>query len=180
MGKWLAQEGYRGIYGCDFLVDDNGKVFFLEVNARKQGTTMEFCCTLEQSLPVGSPMLPELEYYSVTESRFPENTIEMKENTKNIHWGTYNYKIDRMICTEGYIPQSSHEREAFEKVAYNRLDKDFLILEHIGNDFVVAEGSFLGRIVALGHDPSSVDQGLKLGKKTIELTINKTLHLKTE
>ena len=168
VGKWLVKEGYRGIYGCDFLVDHQEKVFFLEVNARKQGTTMEFCCTLEQNLPLGSPMLPELEYYAVTHGRFPDNTVEMKNNLKNIYWGTYNYKIDNMIFTEGYIPQHSREREAFSKVADNRLQKDFLILEHIGNDFIVAQGSFLGRIVALGHDQSGVQQGLKLGKKTME------------
>jgi ATP-grasp domain len=175
VGKWLVKEGYRGIYGCDFLVDHQEKVFFLEVNARKQGTTMEFCCTLEQNLPLGSPMLPELEYYAVTHGRFPDNTVEMKNNVKNIYWGTYNYKIDNMIFTEGYIPQHSREREAFSKVADNRLQKDFLILEHIGNDFIVAQGSFLGRIVALGHDQSGVQQGLKLGKKTIELTVNGTI-----
>lgn len=175
VGKWLVKEGYRGIYGCDFLVDHQEKVFFLEVNARKQGTTMEFCCTLEQNLPWGSPLLPELEYYAVTQGRFPDNTVEMKDNVKNIYWGTYNYKIDNMVFTEGYIPQHSREREAFKKVADNRLQKDFLILEHIGNDFIVAQGSFLGRIVALGHDQSGVQQGLKLGKKTIELTVNGTI-----
>ena len=90
---------------------------------------------------------------------------------KNIFWGTYNYKIDHDVSTKGYIPQSSHEREAFRKVAGNQLKKDFLVLEHIGNDFVVAEGCFLGRVVALGHDPMTVEQGLKLGKRTIELTI---------
>lgn len=175
VGKWLAKEGYRGIYGCDFLVENEGMVFFLEVNARKQGTTMEFCCTLEQSLPPGSPMLPELEFYAVAEGRFPVNTVEMKKNVRNINWGTYNYKINDMVFTEGYIPQNSHEREAFKKVAENLLNKDFLIMEHIGNDFIVAQGSFLARIVALGHDQSGVQQGLKLGKKTIELTINGTI-----
>lgn len=173
VGKWLAGEGYRGIYGCDFLVDYNSEVVFLEVNARKQGTTMEFCCTLEQSLPSDSPMLPELEYYAVIHGKFPENAIEMKKNIKNIHWGTYNYKIDKPVFTQGYIPQSSHEREAFKKVADHNLSKDFVILEHIGNDFVVEEGSFLGRIVALGHDPSSIQQGLDQGRKIIELTIAK-------
>ena len=173
VGRWLAKEGYRGIYGCDFLVDDNSQVVFLEVNARKQGTTLEFCCTLEQSLPSGSPMLPELEYYAVIHGKFPENAKEMKKNIKNIHWGTFNYKIDKQVFTQGYIPQSSHERQAFKKVADNNLNKHFVILEHIGNDFVVAEGSFLGRIVALGHDPSSIQQGLDQGRKIIELTIAK-------
>jgi hypothetical protein len=111
----------------------------------------------------------------VVDGKFPENACETNNIVQDIHWGTYNYKIDQMICTQGYIPQSSHERDAFKKVARNHLNKDFLILEHIGNDFVVAQGSFLGRIVALGHDQPSVNQGLELGKKTIELTINETI-----
>lgn len=53
-----------------------------------------------------------------------------------------------------------------------------MILEHIGNDFVVAQGSFLGRVVALGHDHFSVQQGIRLGKKTIELTIGENIQEK--
>ncbi len=172
-GKWLAQEGYRGIFGCDFLVDDQNNIRFLEINARKQGTTLEFCCTLEQLLPPGSPTLPELEFYAVTEGVFPVNTVEMVSNPKNLHWGTYNYKIQDPVQTEGYIPQSAQEREAFKKVAQGRLKKDFLILEHAGCDFVVAQGAFIARIVALGHNTADVEQGLKQGQKTIDLTIIK-------
>lgn len=172
IGRILASEGYRGIFGCDFLVDDDERIFFLEVNARKQGTTLEFTCTLEQSLPETAPTLPELEYYAVARHKFPEHTVEPGANPENIHWGTYNYKIDRFIQTNGYFPQQAHERQAFWKVAHKKLKKDFLILEHVGSDFIVAEGSFLGRIVALGQDHASVRQGIEQGKKTIELTID--------
>jgi ATP-grasp domain len=172
-GKWLAREGYRGIFGCDFLVDDENNIRFLEINARKQGTTLEFCFTLEQSLPPGSPMLPELEFYAVTEGVFPVNAVETVSNPKNLHWGTFNYKIQDPVQTEGYIPQSAQEREAFKKVAQGKLKKDFLILEHAGCDFVVAQGAFIARIVALGHSPVDVEQGLKQGQKTIDLTIIK-------
>ncbi len=173
IGGWLARDGYRGIFGCDFLVDDNNDIYFLEINARKQGTTLEFCCTLEQSLPAGSPMLPELEFYAVTKGLFPANTVEMKSNPKNLHWGTYNYKINDPVQTKGYIPQSAQEREAFMKVAEGKLIKDFLILEHTGCDFILAEGAFIARIVALGHNRSDVQQGLNQGRKTIELTFVK-------
>ena len=88
VGKLLGQQGYRGIFGCDYLVDEEGRVVFLEINARKQGTTLEFCFTLEQTLPEGSPMLPELEYYAVTENRFPPNTVEMNGNTRKNNWGS--------------------------------------------------------------------------------------------
>ena len=175
LGQWLVREGYRGIFGCDFLVDDNDDIYFLEINARKQGTTLEFCCTLEQSLPPESPMLPELEFYAVNKGMFPPNTMEMKSNPKNLHWGTYNYKIHDSVQTSAYIPQSAQEREAFKKVAERKLRKDFLILEHAGCDFVIAEGAFIARIVALGHNPTDVQQGLNQGRKTIDLTIIKKL-----
>ena len=172
IGRWMGRQGYRGIFGCDYIVVPGGEIFFLEINARKQGTTLEFCCTLEQSLPQGAPSLPEIEYYAVTRSELTPQTTEMVGNEHHLHWGTYNYKLSRTVSTNGYIPQSSLEREAFKKVANHELQKDFLILEHIGSDFVVAEGSFLARIVALGHDHESVAQGISQGLKTIELTID--------
>lgn len=175
LGQWLGREGYRGIFGCDFLVTEDGDIRFLEINARKQGTTLEFCCTLEQSLPVGSPMLPELEYYAVEEDVLPVNAREMAGNPRNLHWSTYNYKLHSSVRTDGYIPQGVGEREAFKRVAGGNLKKDFLILEHTGSDFIVAQGAFIARIVALGHDHQSVAQGLKQGLRTIDLTIAEKL-----
>lgn len=169
-GQWMAGQGFRGIFGCDYIVDEEERIRFLEINARKQGTTLEFCCTLEQSLPPGSPMLPELEYFSVTQGSFPGNTVEMDGNPKNLHWGTYNYKIHEKVYTCGYFPQYVRERQAFSKVARGKLKKDFMILEHAGSDFIVAEGSFIGRIVALGDSHASVQQGITQGRRALDTT----------
>ncbi len=172
VGEIMVAEGYRGIFGCDFIVDEGGEIRFLEVNARKQGTTMEFCCTLEQCLPPGAPLLPELEYWAVCDNRIPDDAVEPAAAARGLCWGTHNYKLHRTIRTDGFIPQSGREREAFGKVARRNLKKDFLILEHVGSDFIVAEGSFLARIVALGTEPEAVRQGLRQGIRTIQLTIS--------
>ena len=116
--------------------------------------------------------MTELEFYSVTENILPVNTLEMTDNPKKLHWGTYNYKLKNTVHTNGYFPQYAGEREAFKKVADGRLMKDFMILEHTGSDFVVAQGAFIGRIVALGQDHESVRQGLNQGIRAIELTID--------
>ena len=173
VGKWLAREGFQGMFGCDYIVDPKGRIFFIETNARKQGTAMEFCCALENNLPQGSAMLPELEYYAVEQGRFPENTRELLENPKNIHWGTYNYKTHGSVNTCATIPHNGQEREAFKKIADNRLKRNVLIMDHIGGGFMVADGSFFARIVALGKDRSSVIKGLDSAKKTIASTILK-------
>ena len=172
VGQWLAMEGFRGIFGCDYLVDVQGRIFFIEVNARKQGTAMEFCCTLENMLPKGSAMLPELEYYAVFQERFPEHTLEMQNNFKNIHWGTHNYKTHGTVNTGSTISCHASERKAFRQLAENRVQQDVLIFDHLGSGLVVAEKSFLARIVALGKNRSSVLKGLEQGKKNIESTLS--------
>lgn len=172
IGKILGKEGYRGIFGCDYLIDKKGNIHFIEINARKQGTTLEFCYTLEQTLPEGSPMLPELEYYAVTENRFPPNAREMNGNHRGIHWGTYNYKITSETLTTGYIPQNPYERETFKKIASKELLKDFLILEHLGTNFMVAPGTFLARVVSVARSRDDVQEGLCQGVGFIQQTIN--------
>jgi hypothetical protein len=171
VGRVLGQSGYRGIFGCDYLIDYEGEIVFLEINARKQGTTLEFCHTLEQSLPEGSPSLMELEYFAVTEDRFPKNTVELLDNNRNLHWGTYNYKIDTQKRTTGYIPQNTYERETFRKVANGELLKDFAILEHVGTNFYIMPGTFLARVVSVATNREDVDEGLCQGVGFIKQTI---------
>lgn len=171
VGRYLGKKGYRGIFGCDYLIDNDGNILFLEINARKQGTTLEFCFTLEQSLPEGSPSLPELEYYAVTENRFPPHTVEMDSNIRSIHWGTYNYKVTEELITTGYIPQNPYEREAFKKVARKELLKDFAILEHLGTNLKVLPGTFLARVVSVARTREDVDEGLCQGVGFIKQTI---------
>lgn len=171
VGRELGRAGYRGIFGCDYLIDREGDIRFLEINARKQGTTLEFCFTMEQTLPEGSPMLPELEYYAVTENRFPSNAVEMTANHRSIHWGTYNYKLTTKQLTTGYIPQNPYERETFKKIARNELIKDFVILEHLGTNFLVQPGAFLARVVSVAHCAQDVSEGLCQGVGFIKQTI---------
>ena len=171
IGREIAKGGYRGIFGCDYLIDRNGSIYFLEINARKQGTTLEFCFTLEQNLPEGSPMLPELEYYAVVENRFPPNTVEMKSNRRQLHWETYNYKVSTAKLTTGYIPQNPYERETFRKVGHKELIKDFVILEHLGANCLALPGTFLARVVSVARNTKDVSQGICQGVSFIKQTI---------
>ncbi|NOQ45767.1 MAG: ATP-grasp domain-containing protein, partial [Desulfobulbaceae bacterium] len=174
VGRMIGSHGYRGIFGCDFIVDRENQVKFLEINARKQGTTLEFCYTLEQLLPEGSPSLPELEYFAVQQHRFPVNAVELERITRPLCWGTYNYKLKEEEETCGYIPQNPYEREAFRKVARGELFKDFVILEHIGSKQVVLPGTFLARAVAVAGCHEDVQEGLQQAREMIELTIRRT------
>jgi hypothetical protein len=172
VGRRLGTLGYRGIFGCDYVVDDDGAILFVEVNARKQGTTLEFCCTLEQLLPDGTPMLPELEYHAVTGNRFPDGIRELPPgHDGGIYWGTYNFKLTEDACVAGFMPYCGDERQCFRLAVREKISRQFVILEHIGHDFVLAAGSFLGRVVALGRDHACVLQGLQQGRQMLEGTV---------
>jgi hypothetical protein len=43
-------------------------------------------------------------------------------------------------------------------------------MEHIGSDFVVAQGTFIGRIVSLGFDFDAVNEGLSQGLEKLQMS----------
>jgi len=176
VGRIMGSSGYRGVFGCDYVLDRNSNILFVEVNARKQGTTMEMCCNLENSLPKDCPNLPELEYFAVMQNRFPENTIELEGNPSGIHWGTYNLKVDREVVTRKSLEQPAHEREVFRRIAAESGNvSQQIVVEHIGADFVVKPGTFLGRVISVAKNHETVYRGLDEGKKTLEETIERNL-----
>lgn len=181
VGKKMAQLGYRGIFGCDYIIAGDKKVFFIETNPRKQGTTMEFCCALRTMLPLGSPNLPELEFYAVTENmKAPRMREPDYFKNPDIYWSTYNVKMNNRMVTHSYLPQQRGEIEMFESVAKNKLTKEYMILEHIGQDFFVNEGSFLGRVIATGKNYKDVDDGIRMGKKMIDFTIKSAIEFELD
>ncbi|WP_458700861.1 ATP-grasp domain-containing protein [Sulfurospirillum sp. 1307] len=172
VGKEMAKMGYRGIFGCDFIVTDDSKVYFIETNPRKQGTTMEFCCTLRNILPKGAPNLPEIELYAVTKNKKAPKMVEPDFfGEPLICWGTYNYKIEQKLTTHSYLPQQNGEIAMFDNIAKNKINKEFMVVEHIGQDFFVNEGSFLGRVIAVGKTHKDVDDGIDMGRRILNYTI---------
>jgi len=172
VGQMLGRQGYRGIFGCDYIIADDGTIYFIEINARKQGTTLEFCYTLEQALPDGSPMLPELEYYAVTVNRFPKNSVELNLSYDQINWGTYNFKVFEEKVTTGYVPHNPYERISFQKIAQGDLNNDFVVLEHVGIGLTVLPGTFLARVVSVAENRVDMKAGLRQGVGFIKQTIN--------
>jgi hypothetical protein len=172
VGRFLGRHGYRGIFGCDYIVTPDNRVLFIEINARKQGTTLQFCHALQQLLPPGSPSLPELEYAAVMEGRFPDKTMECGPvDDCRLWWGTYNYKLQQDCRTCGFIPQAVHQADSFAKIAQGSLRKDFLVVEHVGSEMDVRQGTFLSRVVSIGRNRRDMLEGLENGRKQIELTI---------
>lgn len=170
VGRTLGAMGFRGIFGCDFIVDAEDNIFFIEVNPRKQGTTMEYCCTLEHLLPAGAPNLPALEIGAVLDGRFPEDTASVDANraqAAGIHWGTFNDKVEgACVQTRTELPQRMKERQLFARVAAGG-GAGHVILEHVGADVDVQPGTFMGRVAAVGPNRRAMKAALARGKKKL-------------
>ena len=172
VGRVIGGLGYRGIFGCDYIVDLDGQIRFIEINARKQGTTLEFCHALAQVLPPGSPLLPELEYRAVTENRFPDSAVEPAPDWRpGFCWGTYNYKTTGRVQTRHQLPQHRHERELFASVAAREQEQGRVLLEHVGENRTVLPGTFLARTVAVGRSQELVSATLARAREEIQTTI---------
>lgn len=175
VGRKLGEIGFRGIFGCDYIVDSCDNVYFIEVNPRKQGTTMEFTCMLEQLFPRNAHSLMDLEYFAVTEGRFPSDTPWPdfgSTKTRNVvHWGTYNYKVNSTVRTYDFLQQATSERQLFKQCALHGKG-GHLILEHVGRNVVVKPGTFLARVISVDKNHDVMLQRLEQGIHDIETTFS--------
>jgi hypothetical protein len=167
VGRVLGAAGYRGIFGCDYIVDKEGKVWFVEVNARKQGTTMEMCCTMESLLPDGAPTLMDLEYHAVTESRLPEGVQELKEAINDFCWRTYNVKIDHETVTGPFVPQDNDEGDLFLRIRARETSHGMIVVEHVGHHCRVQSGCFVGRVIAVASRRDDLVSDIDVGKAMV-------------
>lgn len=163
VGQVMGRSGYRGIFGCDYIVDHDDQVFFVEVNARKQGTTMEMCCTLENALPADTPGLLELEYHAVMHNRFPDNMREVQEAIGDLCWRTYNFKMEREAVTNQFIPLDEDERDLFRQIKNRTQEHGMIIVEHVGSSLAIQPGTFLGRVVAVSNRRDRLEEDIRQG-----------------
>jgi lysine 2,3-aminomutase len=167
VGRYMGAQGYRGIFGCDYIVDDNGQIYFVEVNARKQGTTLESTLTLLHSLP-GHPSLPEIEFCAITQGKLPQSLIEMDSTESDLCWGTYNVKCQEDILAVRDIPRLQHEMEVFRSVSESTGGQSFAIVEdYVGSGIYQRAGGFVGRCISVGKTLPGVHRSLR--KKELEV-----------
>jgi hypothetical protein len=160
--------GYRGCFGCDFIVDRSGKIHFIEINARKQGTTMETALTMQQRLP-GHPTFPELEMAAVLEGSFPAGLVEMDSTKSPICWGTFNFKAESDLYVKGYVPVFLEEEELFAQAETGKTG--YIVVEHVGPEASIAAGGFLARVIAVGGCRREVIEGLRKGREEIRQSL---------
>jgi len=169
VGNHMGSQGYRGVFGCDYIVDGQGEILFIEVNARKQGTTMETTLAMIHNLP-GMATFPELEMMAVLENRLPDGLKEMDSRNGPLCWGTYNYKAVEDCLVNNYVPPSMDEEDLFEEAMAGR--GGHVVLDHVGPKTYISAGGFMARVVAAGPTPDDVRKGLKAGASQVHASIS--------
>ncbi|MCG6919256.1 MAG: ATP-grasp domain-containing protein [Deltaproteobacteria bacterium] len=167
VGRYMGAKGYRGMFGCDFLVDEDGKPYFIEVNARKQGTTLETALTMLCRHP-GHPSLLEIEFSAITQGRLPDGITEMDSTESDLCWGTYNVKSEQDIEVVRDLPKFQSEPDIFRLVYLDKsLEATAIVEDHLGLGVYQRTGGFAGRCVSVGKTMSSMFP--LLGKKELEV-----------
>ncbi len=168
IGYKMGEMGYRGIFGCDYIVDAKGNVYFVEINARKQGTTMETVLTMLHRLPK-HPTLLDMEFEAVTNNRLPDNLIEMDPTKPGLSWEVYNVKPEKDLFVIKEIPKLKSEMELFAEIAKNKEKKASTIVEdHLGEGLYQRAGGFVARIISVGNDLNEVRKELDRAKAIVE------------
>jgi hypothetical protein len=172
VGKYIGAQGYRGIFGCDYIVDNDGQVYFVELNARKQGTTLESTLTMFHRLP-GHPTLPEIEFHAFLQGKLPPGLAEMDSTESPLCWGTYNVKCERDVLVNREIPRSQSEAELFRRV---RVERDYqagaIVEDHIGPSVYQRAGGFVGRCISVGKTLPEMLRCLEETKLEVESSIS--------
>jgi lysine 2,3-aminomutase len=168
VGRYMGAQGYRGIFGCDYIVDDSGQIYFVEVNARKQGTTLESTLTMLHRLP-GHPSLPEIEFCAITRGKLPQGLIEMDSTESDLCWGTYNVKCQEDVLAIRDIPRLHNETEAFRRVSESAGDLTCAVVEdYLGAGVHQRAGGFVGRCISVGKTLSGVQQALEERERAVK------------
>ena len=151
IGEELASKGYRGFFGCDFIVTREGETFVVDLNPRKQGG---FLCNLlmfEILKPEGCPGLLDLELMQIEQPNPPLSSSELSKlkGTENprIHFGWAQSKIRPR---HKYFRISGEVWEGSEEICFTNIGSR-CVKSFFPQGVTFYDGSFLGCVVTTGN-----------------------------
>ncbi|MBW2992137.1 ATP-grasp domain-containing protein [Candidatus Woesearchaeota archaeon] len=143
IGKYMGGKGYRGCFGVDFMIDKKGSLYFVEINPRKIGSTLESTLAHKTENP-DEASIPELEFLAVTEGRF-EGVYSMP----NVNWGVLSIKAKEGQTTGNEIRADVRERQVFE-------DSGSAVLDHPGKGILYLADGRLAKAVSVNGSRDNI------------------------
>jgi len=159
IGKYLGEQGYRGFFNLDFLVDRKNKVYFSEINPRMGGSTLERVYMHEITKEKNALSLPELELMAITKNTFGK--LKAKKMKKaNFSWGVLKVKAEKGTKTIGNLLPECSEFGAFKEFKTT-------VLGFPANNVTFLKESNFCKIVSVKLSRKEVEKELKEKAKLV-------------
>lgn len=149
IAKFMQSRGYRGFIGLDWVLSDNGELFFIEINPRKNRSSGVMCAFLDVHRHEDSPSAIDFELNSRVFSPTASYTYSLP---MNIHWGMKVFKGGGQIEVIKNIGPKFSEKDMFDK---DNLGK-YSILDMPTAGSQLSYYPDLARIVATGESREKV------------------------
>lgn len=158
IGIYLSGLGFRGMYGCDFIIDGNEKLFVVELNPRRQSTYLMTqlmskkidLLEAELLLAIGGG-IPEFNYDDI-QGEYIWLHNKLKQNLK-FQFLTKEFKINS-------------ENKPLEKIG------EKFICSYFPTEYIMNDCNFFGYYIATGK---SYEKVLENSKKEINEVLLKSL-----
>jgi hypothetical protein len=167
IGQALAKEGYRGIFGCDWLVTPEEELWFVEINARKVGSALEvgLAAWMGDSSRCN---LAALELYAVKYGTFRASGEKLSlRPPEGLHFGVEFVKETRRVHLKADLPKPPSESELFSSLGGGERGA---IFDHPGAGMTLHRG-FLARMVAVADSRLGLRTLLSSQRRAVEKTI---------
>ena len=98
----LRNEGYRGIAGIDYIIDENNQVYCLEINPRFQSSTVIISKYLQESNSFfnNSPVTPDTSVFDINSNAFEDVVKNSVSFYDEINYSCYFYYNDAELTLE--------------------------------------------------------------------------------
>ncbi|EFK96100.1 pyruvate carboxylase, partial [sediment metagenome] len=158
IGDYLSELGFRGLFGCDFIIDETGKVYVVELNPRRQS------CYLITQLMSKQIDLLEVELKIFMGEEIPK------------------FSYDNIQCDYTWIHSKLKQHQEYQKITkefklnneqtpFNKLGGVFSC-SYFPADYLLNDCNYYGYYVSSG---SNYDELLKKAQKEIENILLTTL-----
>lgn len=141
IGQELSKNGYRGFFGCDFVITPNDDCYIVDINPRKQGGFLCNFLMFKKIMPKGFLNLVELELNAILGEKIEYDLFPFENPEINFYWAhskiqptNKNSVIKDELLVNG-------EEECFEKIGTCFIKSFF----PEGHTFI--NGSLLGTII---------------------------------
>lgn len=144
IGQELSKEGYRGFFGCDFVITPDENCYIVDINPRKQGGFLCNFLMFKKIMPKGFLNLVELELNAILREIIEYDLSAFENPEINFYWAHSKIQpINKNSVIKSELLENGEE-ECFEKIG------TCFIKSFFPEGYTFINGSLLGHIIKTG------------------------------